>query len=161
MDKKILVGSRAFFSKCPNFRSKDTDYLILVDKGNGFQYVRQISMDHQCIFEFVRKPKQVMIDYALQHGAAMQVGKFLVKEFAQEIHLTVDDLKQLKPLIDKLDTKHEYERIIYDYITENGSWDIPTKVRNAAYKAYKAARPDTNKGSAQKHASNPSDAHNI
>ena len=57
--------------------------------------------------------------------------------------------------------KHEYERIIYDYITENGSWDIPTKVRNAAYKAYKAARPDTNKGSVQKHAPKPSDARNI
>ena len=162
MNKKILVGSRAFFSQCPKFNSKDTDYLILVNKGNGFQFVRQLSFAHQCVFEFVRRPKQEMIDYALQHGAAMQVGKFLVKEFAEEIGLTVDDLKQLKPLIDNLDTKHAYERIIYDYITENDSWDIPAKVRNAAYKVYKAARPDTNKNSAQqRHALPSSDARNI
>lgn len=161
MDKKILVGSRAFLSKCPNFNSKDTDYLILVNKGNGFQFVRQLSFPHHCVFEFVRRPKQEMIDYALNHGAAMQVGKFLVKEFANEINLTVDDLKQLKPLIERLDTKHEYERIIFDYITESGSWDIPVKVRNAAYKVYKAARPDTNKDSVQRHASHSSDARNI
>ena len=161
MSKKILVGSRAFFGKCPKFKSKDTDYLILVDKGNGFQYVRQLSLQNQCIFEFVRRPKQEMIDYALQHGAAMQVGKFLVKEFAQEIGLTIDDLKQLQPLIDRLDTKHQYERIIYDYITANGSWDIPTKVRDAAYEVYKASRPDTNKDSAPRHASHTSDARNI
>lgn len=159
MDKKILVGSRAFFSKCPNFRSKDTDYLILVDKGNGFQYVRQISMDHQCIFEFVRRPKQEMIDYALTHGAPMQVGKFLVKEVAEALALTAEDLKQLKPLIDKLDSKHAYERIIFDYITENGSWDIPDEVRDAAYKAYKTARPSSKES--KRHANQIPDTRNI
>ncbi len=161
MNKKILIGSRAFFSKCPNFNSKDIDYLILVNKGNGFQFVRQLSFPHQCIFEFVRRPKQEMIDYALQHGAAMQVGKFLVKEFAEEIGLTIDDLKQLQPLVDKLDSKHAYERIIFDFITENGSWDIPDEVRNAAYDVYRAARPDTNKHentAHQQYTPHPSDA---
>ena len=118
MNEKILVGSRAFFNRCPDFHSKDTDYLILVNKGNGFDFVRQISMQDMCIFEFVRRPKQEMIDYALTHGVPMQVGKFLVKKFAEEIGLTIEDLKQLQPLIDKLDTQHEYERIIYEYIME-------------------------------------------
>lgn len=161
MNKKILIGSRAFFSNCPNFNSKDIDYLILVNKGNDFQFVRQLSFPHQCIFEFVRRPKQEMIDYALQHGAAMQVGKFLVKEFAEEIGLTIDDLKQLQPLVDKLDSKHAYERIIFDFITENGSWDIPDEVRNAAYDVYRAARPDTNKHentAHQQYTPHPSDA---
>lgn len=141
MIRQILVGSRAFFGGCPNFHSKDTDYLVLVEKGNGFQFFRQTSMSHKCIFEFVRRPKQEMIDYALSHGAPMQIGKFLVKEVAEELGFTTDDLRQLRPLADKLDAKHEYERIIFNYITENGSWDIPTDVRDAAYKAYKAARP--------------------
>ncbi len=158
MVKKILVGSRAFFSKCPNFHSKDTDYLVLVEKGDGFQFVRQISMAKSCIFEFVRKPKQELIDYALHHGAPMQVGKFLVKEVAKELGLTVDDLKQLKPLINKLDAKHEYERIIFDYITENGSWDISEEVRDAAYEAYKATRPD--KDDTQRYAKHISGARN-
>ncbi len=152
MNKRILVGSRAFFSKCPNFNSKDTDYLILVETGNGFQFIKQISEAHRCTFELVLRPKQELIDYALNHGAPMQVGKFLVKDFAEAINLTADDLKQLRPLIDKLDAKHEYERIIFDYITEHGSWDIPTKVRDAAYKAYKAARPNKPKETAQRHA---------
>lgn len=159
MVKQILVGSRAFFNGCPNFRSKDTDYLVLVDKGNGFQFSRQTSMEHKCIFEFVRRPKQEMIDYALNHGAPMQVGKFLVKEVAEELGFTTDDLRQLKPLIDKLDAKHEYERIIFDYITENDSWDIPTDVRNAAYEAYKAARP--NKEDSKRHTNHISDGRDI
>ena len=161
MNKKILIGSRAFFSNCPNFNSKDIDYLILVNKGNGCQFARQLPFPHQCIFEFVRRPKQELIDYALQHGAAMQVGKFLVKEFAEEIGLTIDDLKQLQPLVDKLDSKHAYERIIFDFITENGSWDIPDEVRNAAYDVYRAARPDTNKHentAHQQYTPHPSDA---
>lgn len=158
MVKKILVGSRAFFSQCPNFHSKDTDYLVLVEKGDGFQFVRQISMANSCIFEFVRKPKQEMIDYALHHGAPMQVGKFLVKKVAEELGLTIDDLKLLRPLIDKLDAKHEYERVIFDYITENGSWDIPEDVRAAAYKAYKTARSD--KDDTKRHAKHISGARN-
>ena len=140
MIKKFLVGSCAFFSGYPNFHSKDTDYLVLVEKGNGFQFCHQISMPHKCVFEFVIRPIQEMIDYALSHGAPMQVGKFLVKEVAEELGFAPDDLRQLEPLIDKLDAKHEYERIIFDYITENGSWDIPVDVRNAAYEVYKAAR---------------------
>ena len=159
MNKKILIGSRAFFSNCPNFNSKDIDYLILVNKGNGFQFVRQLSFPHQCIFEFVRRPKQEMIDYALQHGAAMQVCKFLVKEFAEEIGLTIDDLKQLQPLVDKLDSKHAYERIIFDFITENGSWDIPDEVRNAAYKSYQSARQNSNE--TKRHANQIPDTRNI
>ena len=159
MNEKILVGSRAFFNRCPDFHSKDTDYLILVNKGNGFDFVRQISMQDMCIFEFVRRPKQEMIDYALTHGVPMQVGKFLVKKFAEEIGLTIEDLKQLQPLIDKLDTQHEYERIIYEYIMENGSWDIPIDIRDAAYKAYKSTR--SNQKDLNPHAKPSSDYRNI
>lgn len=159
MVTQILVGSRAFFSNYPDFKSKDTDYLQLVESGNGFQFCRQTSMSHKCLFEFVRRPKQEMIDYALTHGAPMQVGKFLVKEVAEALALTADDLKQLKPLIDKLDSKHAYERIIFDYITENGSWDIPDEVRDAAYKAYKTARPNSKES--KRHANKIPDTRNI
>lgn len=147
MVKQILVGSRAFFGNYPDIHSKDVDYLLLVDKGNGFSYVRQVSMPNKCVFEFVRKPKQEMINYALSHGAPMQVGKFLVKEVAEGLGLTIDDLMQLEPLVIKLDAKHEYERIIYDHIISTGSWDISADVLDAAYKAYKASR--TNKKDAK------------
>ena len=124
-----------------------------------YKNVRLSLIPHSGIFEFVRRPKQEMIDYALTHGVPMQVGKFLVKKFAEEIGLTIEDLKQLQPLIDKLDTQHEYERIIYEYIMENGSWDIPIDIRDAAYKAYKSTR--SNQKDLNPHAKQSSDYRNI
>lgn len=62
-----------------------------------------------------------MIDYALNNGPAMQVGKFLVPAVAVELKLTIQDLKKLKPLITKLDVEHIYEEAIYEaYIENNG-----------------------------------------
>lgn len=143
MESKIyLVGSKAFFSGLEGFKPKDTDRLRFVEKGNGFNNYIQRSGGAHCDFLWVMKPKQEMIDYALQHGPAMQVGKFLVPEVAAVLGLTVEDLQQLRPLIDKLDAKHEYQRVIADAYQANGSFTLTEEQRLAAFEKYRESRPE-------------------
>lgn len=141
MSKKILTGSRAFFTGLEGFEPKDTDYVRLLDKGNGFDYVRQIRTGSECIFEWVRRPKAELIAYALEHGPAMQVVKFLTPEFAEEIGLTVKDISKLRPLIDRLDPKHTYVRTIYEAYIANKAFTLTDEQRAEAFEVYKAARP--------------------
>lgn len=70
----------------------------------------------------------------------MQIGKFLVPEFVQEIGFTIEHLKKLKPLAEKLDGRHKYEKVIYDAYIENGAFKLTEEQRSKAYEQYKLAR---------------------
>jgi hypothetical protein len=70
----------------------------------------------------------------------MVVGKFLVPEFCAAIGFTIEDLPQLKPLIDILDNKHKYEEIIFNSYLKNGSFTLTDEQRERAYKSYKNSR---------------------
>ena len=111
---KILVGSQYFFSCYSDFKSKDIDELELVDT-DAFQWYRQLSGRGKCLFQFKKlKTTQEYIDYALLAKSGMVIGKFLIPEFCEEIGFTIDMLPQLQPIVDRLDDKHYYEKIIYD-----------------------------------------------
>ena len=140
MSKKFLVGSRYFFGQYPDFKSKDTDYLYLIEKGKGFASIRHVANGAVCSFEVVKKPAAEMLDYALHRGDPMQVGKFLVKEFAEEIGMETSDLQRLAPVMERLDDKHAYLKPIFAAIIEGQSFDIPEPVREVAYRLYKEAR---------------------
>lgn len=140
MSKKFLVGSRYFFGQYPDFKSKDTDYVYLIEKGKGFANIRQVSTGAVCSFEVVRKPAVEMVDYALHRGDPMQIGKFLIREFAEEIGLKTSDLQRLTPVVERLDEKHAYLKPIFAAIIEGQSFDIPEPVREEAYRLYKAKR---------------------
>ena len=140
MSKKFLVGSRYFFGKYPDFKSKDTDYVYLIEKGKGFTNIRQVSTGAVCSFEVVKKPAAEMVDYALHRGDPMQVGKFLVKEFAEEIGMKTSDLQRLAPIMERLDDKHAYLKPIFAAIIEGQSFDIPESALAEAYKMYREAR---------------------
>lgn len=137
---KILMGSNYFFSQYPDFHSKDIDVIELVDT-DRFQWYRHLSGRGKCLFQFRRLDKtQEYIDYALSSNQAMVVGKFLIPEFCEEIGFTINDLPQLQPLIDKLDDKHYYEKIIYDSYIRNGSFTLTDGQREKAYQSYKRSR---------------------
>jgi len=141
MKNILLIGSTYFFGKFESFKSKDRDYLRLKDKGNGYEYIRQITTGDTCYFDVVIRPKEELIQYALENKVtAMQVGKFLIPEFNERFRITIDDLKQLKPLVDHLDKKHEYERIIYDAYIANGKFGLTEEQLQAAYEVYTTAR---------------------
>ena len=137
---KILIGSQYFFSCYDDFKSKDIDELRIVET-NDFSQIRQITGQGKCLFLMKRHPaKEDYINWALKSNVGMVVGKFLVPEFCAEIGFTINDLPRVAPLLDKLDDKHKYEKIIYDSYIENGSFTLTKEQRDRAYKSYKESR---------------------
>lgn len=76
------------------------------------------------------------IDITLQRNFPMEVGKFLVPDFIKELNVTIKDIKRLKPLIENLDEKHLYEKVIYDSYIENNDFFLTDEHLNKAYEIY-------------------------
>lgn len=136
----MVVGSKAFFSSYDDFNPKDIDYLELVDKGDVFSNFMQAHCKEFCCFEYVKKPKDEMINDALNSNLGMNIGKFLVPEFINELGITIEDLYKLKPLLEKLDDKHKYEKIIYNSYIQNNDFYLTKEQLDNAYKIYKLYR---------------------
>lgn len=138
----MIVGSTYFFKDIKGFKSKDIDYLYIIEpeKAVGFKFVKQISSHNKCEFFVVKQPKEQLITWQLKHGPAMALGKYFIPEFAKVFDITIDDLKTLKPLKDKLDDKHKYLVAIYDAYLENKDFTLTDKQKEAAYYLYKSAR---------------------
>lgn len=137
---KILIGSKYFFSCYQDFAGKDIDEIQLVDT-TEFAQMRQITGRGKCLFQMKRhKNKDDYINWAVKSNIGMVIGKFLVPEFCAEIGFSVDDLLKLENLLVKLDTKHEYEKIIFNSYLENGSFTLTSEQRDMAYKSYKESR---------------------
>lgn len=137
---KFLIGSQYFFSCYNDFESKDIDELQIIET-NEFSQVRQITGRGKCLFQMKKHAtKEDYIDWALKSQIGMVVGKFLVPEFCAAIGFTIEDLPRLRALIDKLDDKHKYEKIIYNSYIKNGSFTLTPDQRDRAYKSYKESR---------------------
>lgn len=134
------VGSIAFFDRYPDFKPHDTDILKFVENSE-FKNYRQISVfNNFCIFEWRKMPKKELLDIHLQINCGIIVGKFLVPEVASYLGLTIEDLKTLKPLIDRLNEKHKYEEIIYNAYIKNNAFVLTDEQRLEAYNEYKKER---------------------
>ena len=146
--KTILVGSTYFFKNIEGFKSKDIDRVVLIDNPVGFKNVRQTSGSGSCLFEWRRMSADEFVTFTLNSKLPMSVGKFLVKEFCDEIGFTISHLKQLAPQFDKLDDKHKYEKVLFDSILANNSWQLTDEQLQAAYdmyKQYRSNKEETNK----------------
>lgn len=136
----MIIGSTYFFSRYPNFESKDVDELQIIET-NEFNHMRQITGQGKCLFLLKRQPsKEEYINWALKSKIGMVIGKFLIPEFCNEIGFTVADLPRLRPLIDKLDDLHKYEEIIFNSYLENGSFELTDGQLNRAYESYTKTR---------------------
>ncbi len=138
--KRILVGSRAFFSGMEGFKSKDSDYLELVENPTTFKWRREQSLRGTCTFQFKHEPVGQMVQRTLDCGEALLVGKFLVPEVAQAIGATVADILPLEPLLSKLDDRHQYVAVIFEAAKQNGCFELTNEQRAAAYEVYRQAR---------------------
>ena len=137
---KILVGSKYFFSYYDDFEGGDIDELQIIETSE-FSQMRQITGQGRCLFQMKKHDsKEDYIEWALRAKMGMVIGKFLVPEFCAEIGFTIEDLPRLAPLLDRLDDKHEYEKIIYQSYLENGSFTLTDEQRDRAYKSYKESR---------------------
>ena len=144
MEKRIVIGSRAFFEGMPDFQSKDKDILVLTDKPNGFTHYRQLSMSGRCTIEWARKPKDEFLAYAMREKAdGLEFGKFLVPEFAEELGLMIADLAMLySHFRERINDKHKYQYSIYNAYIANNAFVLSDEQRAIAYDAYKAERPE-------------------
>lgn len=140
MDKQFTVGSRAFFSDMPDFRSKDSDILVLTDEPAGFQWRREQQLRGVSTFRYKREPIAQMIQRTLDADDPLMVGKFLVPEVAAELGASVADILPLQPLVAKLDDKHKYYAVIFDAYQTNGSFALTQAQLNEAYQLYTEAR---------------------
>lgn len=139
--KKIKMGSEIFFSQYQDFKSKDTDWLCLVRNYFGGDKAMRVQIKHDDIVLYHEGyNKADFIKEALTSKVPMKIGKFLIPEFSEYFNVTLKDLKLLKPLVDSLDSKHAYQKIIYDAYISNGSFTLTDEQRQAAYDSYKSAR---------------------
>lgn len=136
---KHLMGSKYFFSSFSDYKSHDTDYIQILDT-NEFKRKRIIRGQGCDYIQLKKKTKDEIIEDALNEKLPLCVGKFLIPEFNQEIGFTIDDLPKIKPLIDRIDEKHLYERIIFESYIENGGFFLTEEQLNKAYQSYKETR---------------------
>lgn len=141
MDKIFLIGSSYFFNGIQNFQPSDIDELCLQEgiiPGNS--NILRGKFGKKDIMFISKLSKEEYIKDLISSNNPMQIGKFLVKEFCDEIGFTIEDLKKLKSVIDKIDNKHSYEKIIYNSYIENNGFYLTDEQRYNAYKIYKQYR---------------------
>lgn len=138
--KRFIVGSTYFFKGFKDFKSKDKDYAIIVDNPIGFTHTRQTMYGSYDIFEYARKNPVDILEYIVKAGLPMRVNVILVPEFSKEIGIKIEHLSIIKPLIDKLDEKHQYLKVIYEAYIENGDFTLTEEQLNNAYESYKKSR---------------------
>lgn len=137
MNKRYLVGSQYFFKGFSDFVPKDLDELILEENPKDYKIKMQITGKGKCLFKWRKLKPQQFIEYT---KLPMELGKFLVKEVCQEIGFTIEHLKQLKPIVDKLDEKHLYEKVIWESYIENNDFYLTNEQLQMAYEEYKKYR---------------------
>ena len=136
----ILTGSCLFFGNYPDFKPHDKDYII-IERNPEYRYLRHLhGKDIDVFYNQKLSSTQEYINFALDDGLGMSVVKFLTPEFNKAIGFTINDLPKVKPLIDKLDEKHLYVKIIYEAYLENNDFILTQEQRDKAYTAYKEAR---------------------
>ena len=139
---QFIVGSQAFFKQYPDFIPGDIDIVEFEDDPKLYRNFMQFRKKDKtrCIFKWRKMSADEFVEYSLNTKLPMEVGKFLVPEIAQYLGFTIDNLKQLSPVIDKLDEKHSYEKIIFDSYIANDGFYLTDEQRYQAYQEYKRFR---------------------
>lgn len=140
MGERILVGSSYFFKDVPGFISKDIDKLELIEMPTIFKNVQQITGCGKCLFRWRKMNVNEFIDITLKRNFPMEIGKFLIPEFNNVIGFTIEHLPMLQPLVDNLDDKHKYEKIIYESYILNNDFSLNNEQLMEAYNEYKKYR---------------------
>ena len=137
---QFIIGSKAFFSEFPDFNAVDTDYLIM-DDNPDFELTKSYMEGddiHYVYWEDMPKERFIEVHRHFYEGRFIQ--KFLVPEFAEYLGLTIEDLKSLSFLLDRLDDKHTYCRVIYNAYVENNAFTLTPEQLQLAYAVYKQDR---------------------
>lgn len=135
----FVIGSTAFFSKISGFSSKNSS-LLCIDDNPDYDFETNYLEGTVHYVRWRNMSKSELLEYHKGIYKGRYIGKFLVPEFANYIGLTIEDLKSLSYLLDYLDERHEYERIIYDSYIQNNGFFLTEEQLNRAYEEYKRER---------------------
>ncbi|MCH5307646.1 MAG: hypothetical protein J1E37_06145 [Prevotella sp.] len=140
-DVTYEIGSQYFFSKFPDYKVNDYDYLVLTEKIHSQMRFRDVDKD---IVIMPRKTKEEylkpFIDNKATKESSLYAGKFLMPEFAKDLGITIEDLKDIKHHIYETDSRHQYQRVILDAYIENDDFTLTEEQLNEAYMVYKESR---------------------
>lgn len=139
---RFKVGSTYFFGCYPDFTPNDTDEVEFEENPKLYKNFMQFRKTDKsrCLFKWRKMTADEFVDYSLNSRLPMELGKFLVKEVADYLGFTIEHLKRLEPVSQKLDEKHSYEKIIFDSYIENGGFYLTESQRQRAYDEYKRVR---------------------
>ena len=139
--RQFLIGSKAFFTGFEDFRPVDTDILIIDDNPDFVQTKSYMDGDMHYVYWAEMSKEQMMEEHKhIYNGRYIQ--KFLVPEFVEYLGFTIEDLKSLGFLLDRLDDKHTYCRTVYNYYIENNSFTRTQEQLTQAYEVYKMDRKE-------------------
>lgn len=150
-DKKFTVGSILFFDGIDGFVPKDHDYVILIDNPTIFKNTMTMRNNTEDIFLWRRMNADEFVDITIKLNDPILAGKFLSKEFNNEIGFTLEHLKKLKVLFDKIDKKHEYEKVVFDYYMKNNGFHLTTEQLHNIFLTYKQNKGKTQCNNARKY----------
>lgn len=143
--KYYLAGSNFFFSVYPDFKPKDIDLILVVDKDstllNGKSCGRYFMGGNLEAFIWSKSNtiadciKNIKIDPKF-------TAALLIPQFCNDMGFTIDALKKLKTYYDYYDEdhKHYYIKMIYDAYIKNNGFFLTDDQRKEVYKNYKKAR---------------------
>lgn len=140
--KTFKIGSSYFFGCFDDYIVKDLDEINIMDEFLVKPNSLVLRKGDRDVFFYRNMDKDGFIEDTLSSNVPMRAGKFLVREFADYIGFTIDDLKKLKRVFENMDDKHTYEKVIYDAYMENNGFYLTEGQLGSAYAEYKRKRPE-------------------
>lgn len=139
--KSFKVGSSIFFSNYPDYKSKDTDEVFIIDGAIGKKIDIHKSFHHRkdCFFH-LKRTKEEYIDYILNSHDYMVSAMFIVPEFCNWIGAEISDLELLDFAFNNLPSSHQYIKMIYLCYKENKGFFLTDEQRDIIYEEYKSKR---------------------
>lgn len=136
--RRFRVGSTYFFSEYPGFAPSDIDEVEFEEHPRLYRNVMQFRKKDgsRCYYKWRKMSADEFVEYTLNSKLPMEIGKFLIPEVNDYLGFTLDHLKKLSSVAERLDPKHRYEKVIYDSYIENGGFYLTEEQRNLAYEEY-------------------------
>ena len=140
--RRFKIGSQYFFGCYDDFNPSDIDEVEFEENPELYKNYMQFRKkdSSRCLFKWRKMSADEFVDYTLNTRLPMEIGKFLVPEVNQYLGFTIEHLKKLSPIAEKLDDRHKYEKVIFDSYLKNNEFLLSEEQRQLAYQEYKKER---------------------
>lgn len=147
MEKKFIAGSLYFFKDMSDYKLHDLDYVIITDE--MFRNYHHIFLIEDGIgkdyFYWKKNTPEWHVNSLLSEKSfSLDIARVLIPEVCKELGFTIEHLKQVKPVLDKIESqvgpKYNYYKIIYDSYIENNDFVLTEEQRLKAYQSYRESR---------------------